>query len=182
MKIQKMSDPEFENLLLNELDNIEDLELLIIKGHILIEYSLNKFINDVNDGGINIDKTSFTFHNKITISELLGLFKRVDSLKQSIIDVNKLRNQIAHTLSYEKKLLKKLIEIFIEIDEPNSGIFKENSDFQNFYNIVIAICGLIIGRKIATEKTIKFNKYKLQMEMKNNPEKFKSEYLNFEVK
>jgi hypothetical protein len=183
MKTKEISDKEYQDLLFSELDNITDLELLILKGHILVEYSLNKFINEVNNGGVDIDKINFTFHKKITIAEILGLFNKKDFLKQSIVDINKLRNQIAHTLTYEEKLLKGLIKGFVEMDKPDdTGIHEESSDFSNFYNILIAICATIMGKKLAAVKLIKFTKHKLRMEMKSSPEKFEQDLLNFEEK
>jgi len=179
MKTQKISDREFRDLLLKELDGIKDFELLILKGHILIEYSLNKYINEVNDGGIDIDGKNFTFHKKITVAEMLGLFKMKGFLRESIIDINRLRNQIAHKLSFEEKITKGIIKVFVEIDEPESGIEKEKSDFENFYYIVIAICGLIIGRKMAMKKIKKFTTFQLQAALKKNPEKFQEEFKNF---
>jgi len=72
MKTKGITDIEYRKMLLKELNNINDLELLILKGHVLIEFSLNKFINDINDDGIDVDKSNFSFYTKIHVAELLG--------------------------------------------------------------------------------------------------------------
>ncbi len=179
MGTQDINDSGYRDMLLKELNGIEDLELLILKGHILIEYSLNKFINDINNGGIDIDKTNFTFYSKISIAELLGLFKANDHLKESIVMVNRLRNQIAHNLSFDKSLLKKIISIYVKLNVHGSRIKKGKTDFENFYYIVIAICGLTIGKKMANQKIKKFSNQKLSLLRNENPEGFDAEFKNY---
>ncbi len=179
MKTREISDNEYKEILIKELDGINDLELLILKGHILIEFSLNKFINDLNDGGVDVDKTNLSFYSKICVAELLGLFKLKDHLKESIVDINKIRNQIAHKLSFDQKLLNKIIAAFIKLNVAGSGIGKEQSDFKNLYYIIIAICGLTMGKKIANQKIKKFTIEQLKLLMKENPEKFVAEFNNY---
>jgi len=179
MKTREIVDNEFEKIILKELDGINDLELLILKGHILIEFSLNKFISDLNDGGIDVDKTNFSFYSKIYVAELLGLFKSKDHLKVSIVDINKLRNQIAHKLSFDKKLLEKIIAVYIKLNVSGSKVDKAKSDFENLYYIIIAVCGLIMGKKIANQKIKRFTFDQLKLLMKENPEKFSTEFNNY---
>lgn len=90
-----------------------------------------------------------------------------------------MRNQIAHKLSYDQKLLNKIIAIFVKLDVTESRIEKGKSDFENLYYVIIAICGLIMGKKIQNQKIKKFTFDKLKLLMNENPEIFTSEFKNY---
>ncbi|MCH4824548.1 hypothetical protein ML462_15350 [Gramella lutea] len=179
MRTKEIKDKDFESILRTELEGINDLELMILKGHILIEYSLNKFIDDINEGNLDIDKTNFNFSSKIRIAEFLGLFKKKDHLKESIDDINKLRNQIAHQLKYDEKLMQKIIALYLKLNIPGSRISKEKNDIENFYFIIIVNCGLIMGKKLGQQKIKNFTTNTLQNLRSQNPKKFDLDFKNF---
>ncbi len=181
MKTKEISDSEYRDILMKELDGINNIELLILKGHILIEYSLNKFINDVNDGEVDIDQTNFTFYNKILVAEFLGLFKNKDHLRENLININKLRNQIAHKLFYEEELLKRIIEKYVALNIFGSEIEKNKPDFENFYFIIISICGLTIGKKMGAQKIKQFTFHKMKSLADEDQEKLRLEFDKFSV-
>jgi len=181
MRTKEIKDKNFESILKRELEGISDLELMILKGHILIEYSLNKYIDDINDGNLDIDKTNFNFSSKIRIAEFLGLFKKKDHLKESINDINKLRNQIAHQLKFDENLMLKIITLHLKLNIPGSRINKDKNDLENFYFIIIANCGLIMGKKIGQQKIKDFSNMTLQNLRSQNPEKFDSDFKNFKM-
>lgn len=64
MKHRKILDEEFEQLILSSINNLNDLELVILKGQILVEYALNKFIDDLSNDNFYIHKENFQFSQK----------------------------------------------------------------------------------------------------------------------
>jgi hypothetical protein len=102
-----MSD-NFFNTYLVQLLNCRDIDNLIIKGHILTEYSLNLYIDSKSIE--KMDKGSkLTYSNKVEIAQILGLFKNNAELKRELKLLNKLRNSIAHDLNYDKDAFKQFL-------------------------------------------------------------------------
>jgi hypothetical protein len=100
--------PEF----IKHLSQCRDTDNLIIKGHILTEYSLNCYIENKSAEKINIDETRFTYYNKIEISKILGLYKIKPELYNELKLLNKLRNSIAHKLKFDENILKQFVAGF----------------------------------------------------------------------
>lgn len=134
------------------MDKIDETEIIILKCHLVIEYALNHLITKVGKNRLDIDKARFTFSNKTKIAQLLGLFEREsDELKIFINDLNKIRNQIAHSLSYDEKLIEKICNYPDSYDEKK---WKNKSDF---LKVMIRIktsymCGMIKGSTEKLEK------------------------------
>ena len=177
MKSPEIPDDNFKKFINNELESISDIQLLVLKGHVLIEYSLNKFIEASFDETFKLNKTNFTFSHKINIAKALGLFwkNKSDFLEDHIKDINKLRNQIAHSLSFDNQILERIINYYIEIAKTPHLMGREKSDFDNFFHVIPSICGNIIGRKISKQKIASFTKAILNKEMNKDPEQFKKE-------
>ena len=95
--------------LYENLDKCKDVDLTIIKGHILVEHHLNRFILSSVNSPEDFDDSKFSFAQKIQLSSMLGLRKA--SLREELILLNKLRNEIAHKLSYTERLLDNLISL-----------------------------------------------------------------------
>lgn len=85
------------------------IDILIIKGHLVIEHSINEFINKNALIDNNISKSRFSFYDKIEISKLFGLFSWNDKLENQLKSFNKLRNSLAHSLNYNSDLLDDFI-------------------------------------------------------------------------
>ena len=71
----------------------------------------------LNKSDSEIDKFNFTFYHKINISKILGLFENDKELDEFIINLNKLRNQIAHKMNYDNFLYDKIVEYPALYDE-----------------------------------------------------------------
>ena len=102
-------EPEFDKygkLVLENLAKCYDIEMTLIKGQILIEHLLDRFIESSIKNPSEFDRTRFTFSEKLQISLMLGL---PVGIKDEITLIYKLRNQIAHKLSYDNKQLTSLL-------------------------------------------------------------------------
>lgn len=87
-------------------------EIIIIKCHLLIEYALDYFINTITDGRYEEENFDFTFSQKHKIAILLGLdhANLHNEIRIFIEELNKLRNQIAHNIEFDTKLLDKIVD------------------------------------------------------------------------
>lgn len=86
------------------------IETLIIKCHLFIEYSLERFIDLMTNGRYESYSFDFTFSEKYKIALLLGLGE-MDTRNEArlyITTLNKLRNQVAHNIEYDEKLLEEI--------------------------------------------------------------------------
>jgi hypothetical protein len=63
------------SLIKEHMPRSNDLELIILKGHILLEYILNQIINIKSDNNIEIENTNFSFNQKIEILVILNFIE-----------------------------------------------------------------------------------------------------------
>ncbi|MGL3000693.1 hypothetical protein [Flavobacterium sp. RSSB_23] len=94
------------------------IEGIIIRGHILVEKSLVKSISEAIYRNDEFYPEKLSFSQKVTIARMLGISVFV---KKEVNALNKLRNQIAHTLEFDEQY----------IDEIINGIKKK--DLENKY-------------------------------------------------
>ena len=100
------------------LSPIRQLDLVVLRSHLLIEYMLNQFIDITARTEGVIDTERFTFSQKEALVHLLG-FPSDPLFFPSVDLLNKIRNQVAHTLTLDRRLIDKLISINSEDpDEP----------------------------------------------------------------
>ena len=181
MKHKKISDEEFYPFIKKELDEIKDLQMLILKGHIIVEYSLNKFIDDIADNSFDIFKENFQFSQKVKICKALGLFApRHRPLEEIILTLNKVRNSIAHYLEFDQDEFKKLISLHKNMAKDVRPINESWSDFEVTREIIVAITGLTVGRKKGLQKIKKFSQDFLSSELKKNEAEFKKKFDDLE--
>lgn len=176
MKHRKIEDKDFEAAINDEIDNIADWQLLILKGHILLEYSMNKYIDDCSDPTFDINKTKFSFFNKIIICKAFGLFAGSDHplLEEAITKFNELRNSIAHNLDYNEPALQKVIELFREMSLRVKPVDASLDDFTTLKQFIPSICGLIIGIKMSKQKLELFKTHILQEQLSKDEVGFKT--------
>lgn len=88
-------------------------ELLVLRGHLAIEYFLNKIIEEFLPKGKNLTKdNNFSFSKKLLIVEGCNVLD--NDTKEIIKEINKLRNKCAHQISYRvsKEDINRLLKIF----------------------------------------------------------------------
>lgn len=89
--------------------DFDENEMIVIKAHLFIENALDKYITTCNKSTTDIEKMNFTFNHKINIAKILGLFQNDEPLETYVVDLNKLRNQIAHRHTYDSDLYDKIV-------------------------------------------------------------------------
>jgi hypothetical protein len=154
-KIRNYSMEEFVDFITNEFRDINDLQLLILKGHVLVEYTINCYLEGLskNDES-NFFKEGFSFKNKI---KMICHFSDIGSMKnglgKELTLLNKLRNDIAHSLTYKEKHLTDLIA---EISKKSTEVFYEEKNSNEKDKIIYVICfltgAIFSGYKLLLQK------------------------------
>lgn len=103
-------DANMEQLLKANMPRSNNLDLVILKGHILLEYMLNQFITLMAPTQIDIKKLNISFRHKIEIVHMLGMLKFPPFFYVTLDIFNSLRNQVAHELTINRGLVDKLIK------------------------------------------------------------------------
>ncbi len=146
-QIRDLTMDEFYELVEKETLEIRDTALMILKGHIIIEYALNCYLESISiKGSSDFFKETFTFSTKI---KLIRYFGHLGSKNKGIIRelelLNSLRNDIAHSLDYNEN---NLIRFLDEIEKKKANIYLERNRYPKFEQMKIAIsflAGLILG-------------------------------------
>jgi hypothetical protein len=128
---------KYGKLIFENLEKCYDIEMTIIRGQILIEHLLDRFIESSIKSPKEFDRTRFTFSEKLQISLMLGL---PVGIKDEITLIYKLRNQIAHKLSYDNDQLTILLKKISRYHK----IHKEGMPFIIETRFAISfICGVV---------------------------------------
>ena len=83
------------------LDSKTDLELILLKGHLLLEIIIETVIERNNIS----DSKDFSFHRKIKALESINFEdkEKKDFIIHSLIALNRLRNKLAHEFHFDIK-------------------------------------------------------------------------------
>ena len=96
-----MKELEFEKIIRKNLEPIEDIELVLLKGHLVIEQLLNELLELSLEEANRLQYIRPTFYNKLEIYLAIEANSIVgDGLEKVLKDLNSLRNKLAHNLNH----------------------------------------------------------------------------------
>lgn len=151
LQIREYNYQEFENFILSELEEISDFELVILKGHIITEFTLNCYLEILsNNSDADFFKENFSFDSKIKILSHFGDVNEEDEpLLKALKLLNKVRNGIAHTLDINIQLVKEFLA-FIEMHSADEKLFERGDQFikHNFLAAIGYLSGYLFLRFI----------------------------------
>jgi hypothetical protein len=135
----------FKKLIGEQIDNLNSLELIVIKGHILIEYALTIVIEKLCKTNSELFLKD-QFRQKLKLVQSFGLFN-ITGGKEILIQINLLteaRNQIAHHLRFDPNILENLLKHYQNFDpiktvEPTDKLLA-------FKGVINAMCAHIVIR------------------------------------
>lgn len=89
----------------SNLDKQKEIDLIILKGHLILEILVGVCIGKYLSEGEDIESLNLTFHKKIDFLKLLSKneFKDIEKVIQYLKQINKIRNSLAHTLKFDEK-------------------------------------------------------------------------------
>ena len=89
-----------------QMEAIDELTVVILKGHLLIEETLEKIITRfVHDGNYLLD-AGLRFRQLVAIARSLDAYTPDVRIWEVILAANKLRNQLAHSLNPDQRRKK----------------------------------------------------------------------------
>lgn len=128
----------------------DDLTLIVLKGHLLVEEQINGLIGDNVIDERPLAKARLSFAQRIALVRALVPRSRISSLKLDAAEkLNSLRNELAHNLSSEKTE-KKVIR-FLEIIEDSDvkAMHYRGHTPKRLRLGIVTLCATLTGRRVA---------------------------------
>ncbi|MBI4691216.1 MAG: hypothetical protein HY754_13275 [Nitrospirae bacterium] len=149
-RVAKLSG-DLEQILKTNLPKTRNLDIVILKCHLIIEFMFNQYIDLIAPTEGIIENERFTFKQKQTLVHLLGF--PADPLFMPSIDIlNTLRNQVAHTLSIDRKMIDKLIRLNAE-DPKEANHLTDSQRATWLKHITKILCWMMLGAIEAKHET-----------------------------
>ena len=121
----------------NDFRKITEIEGIIIRGHIVVERQLIRAIEMSVENPSELDPERLSFSNKVMIAHMMGIS---DLFKVELKSLNNLRNQVAHSLQFDIKLLHLIID---EVNKKQTVIKKSMPIEVQLGTAISFICGAI---------------------------------------
>jgi hypothetical protein len=140
------------------LDNETHVTSLILKGHLVVEHTMNLVIELLDDSVKKYDLERAKFSDKMKLCGYLGLFNGNRTTHDQINLLNKLRNGIAHRLEYDPVEIEQLFNYNKHnLQILTNGMTDTTRILLKKLNICVqGICGAILG---SADVKIQLNNY-----------------------
>jgi hypothetical protein len=105
------------------MPNGDDLTLITLKGHLLIEEILERIIRTIVAHGELLDDARLSFAQKTALARSMCWTKHDSDMWDLIVSINSLRNEFAHQLASPKvdSKLQRTIDLFLQsLEKPES--------------------------------------------------------------
>jgi hypothetical protein len=142
IRLTKLTD-EIKKKIKEHLPRSRNLELVILKCHLLIEFMFDQYIDLIapTEGAIKSER--FTFKQKEALVHMLGFPS--DPVFFPTIDLfNSIRNSVAHTLSIDRNKVDQIIRINSENSETAKGL-TDNQRLTALKQITKFMCAQMLG-------------------------------------
>jgi hypothetical protein len=106
----RVASDDVKRLLRRYLGGNASLELTILRGHLVLEYLLNQFIRFMAPVEVDPEGLRLTFSQKVDVFHILGALPD-PQLFVTLELWNRLRNQLAHRLDFDRTLVDQLIRV-----------------------------------------------------------------------
>jgi hypothetical protein len=125
----------------------DDIVLVVLKGHLLVEESLTSIIRKYVPHGEFIDEAGLRFYQKVQIARSLSLDEHQNEMWSLVLGLNRVRNDLAHALEHPKvedhirDLRNKYFEAFPNISAIQAN--RQEPDNMVLKDLVAAILGFL---------------------------------------
>ena len=102
---------ELRNITKKHFPRTQNLEYALLKCHLILEYALVQFIRCHSSVSIETKNLRFTFFQKLEIAYLFGFGAQDPILLPTVEQINKIRNQVAHTFVLDRSSVDELLRI-----------------------------------------------------------------------
>jgi len=141
-RLTRLTD-EIKEKLKEHLPRSRNLELVILKCHLLIEFMFEQYIDLIAPTEGVIKSERFTFKQKEALVYMLG-FPSDPVFFPTIDLLNSIRNSVAHTLTIDRKKVDQLIRINSEDPEDVKGL-TDNQRSTALKQITKFMCAQMLG-------------------------------------
>ena len=88
-----------------QLDRKNDLELILLKGHLMLEVLIDDAINNYLSKDSRIQSLNLPYSKKIKLMYLLSKddSHNIDKIHKYLIEINQIRNKLAHNYQFEEE-------------------------------------------------------------------------------
>lgn len=93
-----MSDDLALTRILRQLASIDDITLLLLRSHLLVEQQINTALQKILSGAVALDMGRLTFHQRIQVLRTLDVSRKVEDALRFAERLNSIRNRLAHQL------------------------------------------------------------------------------------
>jgi hypothetical protein len=130
--------------LFEHLPKSDDLTLIILKGHLLVEELMNEILQVTLTEPAELWKAKLSFDQRLCLLNALGLLKMKNlDYRNAIKRLNTLRNEVAHNLG-ENRLRDLITNFLLVFQNEDSDVSIDNNSLQEKLKMCITAlhCGL----------------------------------------
>jgi len=127
-----------------QMHDIDELAQVIVKGHLIIEGALENIISQMFFHPEYVLDARLSFHQKVGLARAYGLRKDKISVWSLILEINKLRNEMAHRLRNKRRelvLVRFRRVALAEINPEKRSMFEGGAD----QDLAIIACSMSLG-------------------------------------
>jgi len=125
----------------------DDIVLVVLKGHLLVEEQLTTIIRKFVPHGEFIDDANLRFFQKVQIARSLSWDEHQNDMWDLVIGLNKVRNDMAHALEHPKveAHISSLRACYFEIfaDSERAKAEKDARDADVLKSVVVVLTGFL---------------------------------------
>jgi hypothetical protein len=140
-RIQKLAEELF--------GHVDETAQIVLKGHLLIEESLESIISTFVFHPEFVEMAKLSFAQKLSIARAMSLNEHENEMWEIAAKLNSLRNEIAHKLYSPKRVAKTkaLIELYLRLsaDMPESDTLNEHEERVLLSFAVVLFLGFLKG-------------------------------------
>lgn len=107
-----------------QLRHVDEVALIVLKGHLLIEEMLDSIISKFVFHPEFLEAANLRFAQKVSVARSISLDENNNDMWQLVVTLNTLRNELAHSLTSSKRAAKTeaVIELYFRLadDIPKS--------------------------------------------------------------
>ncbi len=139
-EIRRVGD-ELCELVRRQFPRTQNLEYAILKSHLIAEYAITQYIRCFAMVAVEAEAIRFTFSQRLEVAYLMGFGANDPLLLPTIERLNKVRNQVAHTFSFDRVAFDEMLRVNSEDYEA----FKLKNDRERISRLRV-LCAYVCGR------------------------------------
>lgn len=105
---------DLEQTIADNFPETDNLEYAILKCHLLVEYTIVRYISCMSFHQLDPESIRFTFAQKLDVAAMLGFGAYCDLTIPSVELLNRVRNQVAHRFTIDRTIIDEIYRWWTE--------------------------------------------------------------------